>query len=37
LIGIAPDPQKKAPLLDLGSEVFSDLEQALETRILIGS
>ena len=34
LIGITPDHQKKGPLQKLGAEVFTDLEQALQTRIL---
>jgi hypothetical protein len=37
LIGIAPDSQKKGPLRDLGAEVFSDLKEALQARILFGS
>jgi hypothetical protein len=34
LIGITPDPKKKGPLEKLGAEIFTDLEQALQTLVL---
>ncbi len=37
LIGIAPESQKKGHLRALGAEIFSDLKEALQARILIGS